>query len=295
MSIEVIDAHFHVWQQADLPWLQGPSKPKVFGDYDSIKRDYLLDEYLKDLNICGLKKSVYVQANWPNNKYLDEVEWVSGLSERSGWPSAIVSYAHFSEGDIRCQLDRLAKFPLVRGVRQQLHWHTNPVFRFASAADQFNEDIFQRNMEYLIDYGYSFDLQIFPGQMAEGALLAAKFPAIRFVMVHSGMLEDTTTEGVMLWKQGMSALAKCPNVYVKLSGLGTFIHRNDTDHIANIVFSCIEMFGANRCMFGSNFPIEKIWTDFPDLLLSYRAALGNFTQEEQKAVFRDTAAKVYRL
>ena len=91
----------------------------------------------------------------------------------------------------------------------------------------------------------------------------------------------------------MRALAAEPNVVSKLSGLGTFIHRNDPEHIAWIVGETVALFGARRCLYGSNFPIEKLWTDYSALIEAYRAAIADFDEVEQRAMMHDTAARVY--
>ena len=93
----------------------------------------------------------------------------------------------------------------------------------------------------------------------------------------------------------MQRLAGLPNVVSKLSGLGTFLHRNDAAHIADVVRDTLSIFGPNRCMFGSNFPIEKLWTGYGDLIAAYRAALTHLSPQDRAAVFHDTAARVYRL
>ena len=80
-------------------------------------------------------KSVYVQTNWAKERFEDETAWVQRTSEETGWPHAIVAYADFTVADVRPQLDRLARYHLVRGVRMQLHWHDNPLYRFAARAD----------------------------------------------------------------------------------------------------------------------------------------------------------------
>ena len=97
------------------------------------------------------------------------------------------------------------------------------------------------------------------------------------------------------WDAGMQMLATCPNVFVKLSGLGTFVRRNDSELIAGIVEKMVAMFGPGRCMFGSNFPIEKIWTDFESLTAAYRAACGKFGKPARELIFEGTAARVYRM
>jgi predicted TIM-barrel fold metal-dependent hydrolase len=84
-------------------------------------------------------------------------------------------------------------------------------------------------------------------------------------------------------------------VVSKLSGLGTFIHRNDPAHIAAVLTDTVATFGAGRCLFGSNFPIEKLWTSYRELVDEFRAAAAALSTEQQDAIFRTTAARVYRL
>ena len=147
----------------------------------------------------------------------------------------------------------------------------------------------------LADYGYSFDLQVFAPQMAGAAGLAAACPDVTFILQHAGMLEDLSPEGRSAWRGGMMGLAACPNVVSKLSGLGTFIHRNDPAHISEIVGDTVAIFGADRCLFGSNFPIEKLWTSYRELVDAYRAATAHLRADHRDAVLRTTALRVYRL
>jgi predicted TIM-barrel fold metal-dependent hydrolase len=291
----IIDAHHHIWRQKDLPWLLGPMQPRIFGDYEAIRRDYLMGEFLDDAEGCNVVKSVYVQANWAPNWAADEVAWVSEVAAKTGFPHGIVGYADFTVADVRPQLDRLSKYPLMRGVRQQLHWHENPLFRFAARPDIAADPLFRRNVARLADYGWSFDLQVFAPQMKDAAGLAAACPKVTFILQHAGMLEDTSSPGWAAWRDGMTRLAAQPNVFVKLSGLGTFIRRNDPDHIAAIVSATLKMFGPERCMFGSNFPIEKLWTSYANLISVYRSALTGISKAKQAAIFCETARRIYRL
>ena len=291
----IVDAHHHVWRQADLPWLLGPMQPRIFGPYEAIRRDYLIDEYLDDLAGTGVTRSVYVQANWPPDRFEDEVAWVQRVADASGWPHAIVGYADLLADDARPQLDRLARYPLLRGVRMQLHWHENAMFRFAPRPDLAFDPVLQRNVARLADYDLAFDLQVFAGQMAGAAELAAACPEVTFVLQHAGMLEDRSPGGRGQWRAGMERLAACANVCSKLSAFGTFIRRNDSTHIEGILRETVAMFGANRCLFGSNFPIEKLWTSYRALLDAFLAAAAGLDDSERAAIFEETAARVYRL
>lgn len=293
----MIDAHHHIWRQSDLPWLLGPEQPRIFGPYAAIKRDYLIDEFKSDLAGLGIEKSVYVQANWAPNWAADEAAWVQSVSdnEGQGWPHAIVAYADFSVDDVRPQLDKLAQYSLVRGIRQQFHWHENPLYRFAHYAGLPADPTVRKNIARLGDYGWSFDLQVFSGQMADAAGLAEACPDVQFVLQHAGMLEDTSEFGRKSWLAGMKRLAKCDNVNSKLSAFGTFIHKNDPDFIAEMVATTVQIFGAKRCLYGSNYPIEKLWTSYSDLFNAFLSAASALPKTQQKAIFNDTAERIYRI
>lgn len=291
----MIDAHHHIWRKADMPWLNGPDQPRIFGEYDALKRDYRIEEYLADIAGTGIERSVYVQANWAPERAEDEVAWVEAVAADHGWPNAIVGYADFTVDDVRPQLDRLAKYPLMRGLRQQLHWHKNPAYRFAARPDLAADPTLQANVAHLADYGWSFDLQVFPAQMADAAGLAAACPRVTFVLQHAGMLEDTSDDGWEAWREGTALLAARKNVVAKLSAFGTFIRKNDPDFIATMMGATVGVFGADRCLFGSNFPVEKLWTDYGSLFGAFRMAAAGLSMTEQDAIFGATAARVYRL
>ncbi len=177
----------------------------------------------------------------------------------------------------------------------QLHWHDNPMYRFAKRPDLADDETFRRNFAALDERGLSFDLQVFAGQMEGAARLAADFPGTTFILQHAGMLEDLSDSGRAAWRAGMEKLAAEPNVVSKLSAFGTFIHQNDPAHIAMVIKDTVDLFGAERCLFGSNFPIEKLWTNYAALIAAHRDAVAGYSPEEQKAIFHDTAARVYRL
>jgi predicted TIM-barrel fold metal-dependent hydrolase len=153
----------------------------------------------------------------------------------------------------------------------------------------------QNNVAKLADYGWSFDLQVFTGQMKDAAKLARACPDVTFILQHAGMLEDLSEKGVEAWRSGMKRLADEPNVVSKLSAFGTFIHRNDAEHIKTILTDTVEIFGAERCLFGSNYPIEKLWTSYADLVSAFKDAASGLSKADQKAIFHDTAMRVYNL
>ncbi len=278
-----------------MPWLNGPLLPRIFGDYTAIRGDYPVEAYLADVRPLGIVKSVYIQVNVAPGDELEEVAWVQSVGDAHDFPHGIIGYADLCAADVADTLDRQAAHKNLRGIRQQLHWHEKPLYRFASHADLMNDARFRTGMAELARRGLLFELQVFSSQMADAARLARDFPGVPFVLLHAGMAEDTTTEGWQRWREGMRLLAACPNVSVKLSGLGTFARACSVALWKPVIEETLAIFGPARCLFGSNFPIEKLWTTYSEIVSVTLACLGSLSPQEKRAVMHDNAQRVYRL
>ncbi|MGB6397884.1 MAG: amidohydrolase family protein [Bradyrhizobium sp.] len=294
-SIPSIDGHHHIWRLKDLTWLSGPQVPRIFGPYEAIRRDYPIGQFRADTAGSDIVKSVYVQTNWPAGQSYEEAKWVQSVSDATGWPHANVAHADLADPDVGSLLGKLAKLPATRGIRQQIHWHENPQYRFAPYPQVMNDAKWRRGLAQLAEHNLLFEIQLFTGQMRHGAELAREFPDTTFVLEHAGMLEDMSLNGWKCWREGMNSLAAHPNVHVKLSGLGTFVHACRLDVIGPIVKETVEIFGARRCLFGSNFPIEKLWTDYRTLYWTFRKTIEHLDESDQHAILYDTAARLYRI
>jgi predicted TIM-barrel fold metal-dependent hydrolase len=291
-----VDCHFHVWRREDLPWLNGPMAPRIFGPYEPIRRDYPIEEYMNDAKPAGIEKTVYVLPNRGPDDAVREIEWVESLAEGTGWPHAIIGPANLMvDGYIDVMKAQADASKRVRGCRQQLHWHENPQYRYAAAPNQMNDPVFRRNLAHVADMGWIFELQVFSGQMKDAAQLVKDFPGITFVLVHAGMLEDDSPETTARWRDGMRLLGENSNIVLKFSGQGTFLHRVDHDWIGKVVDECMAIFGSERCMFGSNFPIEKLWTDYPTLYGVYQSAMAKYSEADRRNIFGATAERVYQI
>jgi predicted TIM-barrel fold metal-dependent hydrolase len=291
----VADAHHHIWRQADLAWLQGPPQPRIFGEYAPLCRDYSIEEYLAEARAAGVVRSVYVQTNWPAGREEEEVAWVQAVADRHGFPHAIVGYADLAAPTVGAALDRMMKHARLRGIRQQLHWHEQPLYRFAARPDLMDDPAWRSGLAEVARRGLLFELQVFAGQMDASARLVRDFPQATFVLMHAGMLEDRSPDGWTRWRAGMRALAAAPNVHVKLSGLGTVARACSVDLWSPVIRETVELFGPERCMFASNFPIEKLWTTYAEVVRVINECVAGLSAGEQRAVLHDTASRLYRL
>jgi predicted TIM-barrel fold metal-dependent hydrolase len=292
---KIIDAHHHIWRMADLPWLlQG--KPRIFGDYSSLKRDYPIEEFKTDTAPCNVVKSVYVQANWEHHRGLEEARWVHETGLEHGMPNGIVAFADLNAPDVERLLDDYLKIPSVRGIRQHLQWHKNPLLSgYVPVPDMFNQKQWRNGLRAVGDRGYSFDLQVFPNQIVDAAGMVGEFPDINFILNHAGMLDARDNATIAVWKSGMRILAEHPNVYVKFTGLGTFVHASSVELNRPLVQVSLEYFGASRCIYGSNFPIEKLWTTYAGYFKNVYDAVGDVPEADLHEIFYGTAERVYRL
>ena len=115
------------------------------------------------------------------------------------------------------------------------------------------------------------------------------------IILHAGMPADRGTDEWKRWQEGMRLLAASQNVYVKLSGLGTFTRACSVELWKPVIEETIAFFGPARCLFGSNFPIEKLWTSYGELVSVTKTCLAGLSRQDRRAVLHDNAARVYRL
>ncbi|HEX4330192.1 MAG TPA: amidohydrolase family protein [Burkholderiales bacterium] len=295
MTEAIIDAHHHIWELKRIPWLQGPIQPRIFGEYSGLKRDYLGTEFKNDLQRHGITQSVYIQINVAPGDEIAETEWVQKNADAHGIMQGIVAYANLSDPNVGAVLDQHLKYANLRGIRQQIHWHENAQYRFALRPDLMNDTTWRNGLAEMQKRGLTFDLQVFPSQMADAARLAHDFPGMKFALLHAGMLQDRSAAGWALWRRGMKELADCPNMWVKLSGLGTFVRACSVALWKPVIDETVELFGPERCMYGSNYPIESLWTSYANIFDTTQACLGGLSSAERRQVFHEVAAGFYRL
>ena len=297
--IPIVDSHHHLWDHSThrYPWLAEQMHDRGWGDWSPLRSDYLVTDLLADAGRQLLIKSVHVQANIDPADPVAETAWLEAVAARPearGLPTAIVGYADFSSPEVEHVLERHAAFPRVRGIRQDLNRHTDPSLNRA-VRDFLGDEGWRTRIGLLRRLGWSFDAQVYWQQMPSLAALADRHPDIVFVLDHAGSPAERTPEGLEGWRKSMMQLARCPNVVVKLSGYGMTDNRWTVDSIRPFVRGPIEWFGPDRAMFGSNFPVDRLMAEYDRLWDAYREIVADLSTDEQKAVLRGTAERVYRI
>ena len=291
----VIDTHHHIWQRKDVAWLKDPPIRRAIGDFFGLRRDIPIQEWMHDVVPQGIVKSVHVTANWGPGRALDETRWLQGIADRHGFPHGIVCQADLTYADIETTLKAQKEFANVRGVRHQLHWDSAPLRQNVSRPDLCNSAEFRRGFSLLNKYDLHFELQIFAAQAGYARELIKAFPDTRFILLHAGMLTDRTPAAIEQWRAALAAIAEFPNVHVKISGLNMFNPDWTQKHMRQSIRNSIQIFGIERTIFGSNFPLEKLHSSYADLIAAYRTVLSEYPEEDQRRVFHDNAVSFYRL
>ncbi len=291
----VIDTHHHIWRRADVAWLADPPIPRMFGDYFGLRRDYPVEEFMHDLKPDGVVKSVHVTAMWGLDRALDETRWLQETADKHGFPHGIVFQVDLSDPDVETRLKAHKQFPNVRGVRQMLYWDPLPVRQSVTRPDYCNDPDFRRGFALLEKYDLSFELQVYAPQAPYAAELVKAFPSVRMILVHAGMLTDRTQTAIDQWRAALTLMAASPHLHVKLSGLGMYSGGVGHAQVRQVIRDSIQIFGTERTIYGSNFPLEKLYASYLDFFAHYRKVLSEYSEEEQRAVFHDNAMKFYRL
>jgi predicted TIM-barrel fold metal-dependent hydrolase len=293
---KIVDAHHHLWDLGrgyNYPWLQDkPSGEGMLGDLKPIARDYLLRDYRADAANYDLVGSVHIEAV-PADPVI-ESRWLQEMTKSEGLPSGIVARVELHKPSAEKVLAEHVSFPNVRGVRQIVNWHKNPKYTFTDH-DFLTDGAWLAGFRLLRKYGLSFDLQLYPTQMGDAVELARRNPDTLMVVNHTGMPLERHEAGLALWQDGMKCLGAEPNVVAKISGLGMVDWSWSEASIRPFVLGVIDRFGVDRVMFGSNFPVDKLYGSFDTLYRSFESIVASFSESEKDQLFRDNALRHYRL
>ena len=300
-DLKIVDAHHHLWdlnnKDTSYPWLMVTEGEAFFGDYGAIRKSYLLDDYLEDAKNQNVIKSVHVQAEHDDDKPVNETAWLQHVADThsSNLPNAIVAYADFSKDNISEILDAHQKFKNTRGIRQILS-HNDEEPKYSHAPQDF-----MKNTTWIDNFGnirnrnLSFDIQIYKHQMIDAYNLATKYDDVLFILNHTGEPCYQTQNYIKNWEENMRKIASCENFVTKISGLGMFDAKWTTESTKIFVEKTIEIFGIERCMFASNFPVDKIFNSFDNYWNSFKEITKDYSENDKNLLFSANAEKYYRI
>ena len=295
----IVDSHHHLWdlKQISYPWL-GPEydASKFFlGEYKGFCQDYFPDYFRASWGGMPVLASVHVEAECDRSQALAETAWLHEQAGTSHLPNAVVAYVDLLAPDADAHLAQHRAYPMVRSVRFKPTTSRRADQTVRGLPGSLQDERWSRGLSLLSKHGLAWDLRVPFWHLAEAAVVLQGHPELPVVIEHTGMPWDRSDAGLAIWRKGMEALAALPNVHVKLSELCL---RDRPWLLADnlpVIREAVSIFGWQRCMFGSNFPVTGLRISYPALIMAMAEALAHLDDQARRAIWCDNASNFYRL
>jgi predicted TIM-barrel fold metal-dependent hydrolase len=299
-DLPVFDAHHHIWDLGanHHPWLsEEPPPPFRYGDSRPLRRNYMPADYRRDAAGQNIVATVYMEAEHDPADSLRETRWVHEIAARDGLPQAMAGAVFLDRDDAAALIRAQAAFPLVRSLRHKPRG-------VASAAEYDAAHRIPGSMRCprwhagyraLADSPLFFELQTPWWHLPDALELARDVPDTLIVLNHLGLPADRSAAGLAGWRDAMARLAEAPNIRVKLSGICVPGQRWTPELNGWVVLEAVKLFGAERCMWASNYPVDGLVSGFAEILSSMRTITAGLPRADRLRLFHGTAAETYRI
>ena len=311
-DLPICDPHHHLWRRPNNPYLPDDFMRDAAGGHRIVSSVAVE---------CG---AMYRETGPPELRPVGETEFLEGLAAESSAAeapttvaAAIVAYADLALGDgVAAVLEaHMEASPTrLRGIRYSTMWDASDSFRSVPRPGLLPDAAVRKGFARLQPLGLSFDAWLYHPQIPELVELARDFPEVPIILDHIGgplglgPYEGRRDEVFRTWSDDIAALSSCPNVVLKLGGVGSLRSGYDwhtrepkpgSAELAEAMRPsfefCIEKFGAGRCMFESNFPVDRVSYSYVSIWNAFKIVAGGYSEAERNALFHDTATRVYRL
>ena len=289
-ALAFVDSHVHFYdlQLPDVHYAgmqPGVSHP-VFGSVAPIQAQrYRADDYIAETRFANVVKSIHVNVAVRTADPVEETKWLQAFADRLGHPHGIVAEVNLLRPDAAAVIERHLEYANLRGVRD-LGVETDGYLR---------EPAWQKRFALLGRYGLVACVDATFEDFDTVRALAERSPGLTISLDHCGFPRARTPEYFHRWREALVDLAGAPNVVAKISGLGMGDTRWTVDSIRPWVLSCIEAFGTDRSFFGTNWPIDRLFSSYPDVVNAYAGIIADFTPLEQEAMFGGNAERIFRV
>jgi len=287
-ELEFVETHVHLWDlnhpKLTYDWLEPDIEtPRLGARFDDLKRNYLADDFISETRAANVTRAVHVQAALGTANPVDETEWLQAETRRTGFPHAAVVYTDLGLPSAEAELERHMQYPLTRGVRD------------FDSADSLGEPAYQKGYALLEKLGLVASMNVKLQHMESLRDLARRFPGIPALIDHCGFPDERSDEYFQAWRGAMSTAAEAENVLCKISGLGMADWEWTVESIRPWVLHCIEAFGPDRCVFATNWPVDKLYSTYDVLIDAYKEIVVGFSEDVKVAMFSGNAKRLYRI
>jgi predicted TIM-barrel fold metal-dependent hydrolase len=293
-ELDWVDAHHHLWDLSHIqyPWLLDRGGERFFGQPDPIRQNYLSADFADDI-ANKVSRSVHIQVGAVAEDEIRETAFAQSCANSSAgcFPSAAVVAIDLGQADIQQKLESQLGFDLTRGVRHIIgkSAEENPSLPI------FVPERWVDNWKLLAEHDLSFDLQLTEDQYEVVLAALSEVPGMKVSICHFASPWDQTEAGFIRWKNWMKEFASLPNTYMKLSGFSMFKWKWDETEFIKWALAAVEIFGVERCMFGSNFPVDKLYVSYSELFAAWSKVATEFSYAEANYLAGKTAKNFYRL
>lgn len=293
----IIDAHHHLWDLSMRchPWLVGKDpSAQALGDLAWLRHDYTIPELLADIAKHNVVGTIHIEALWDRARDpVEETEWLDSLARPAGIAARYIAWVPLAHPEAGTLIERHAAHSRVIGLRETIRWHPNPAKRWS--ADHIVENpAWRRGLTHLRGRGWVLELLMNPYQAGQIADLAAAFPEQTIVLNHCASPSDRDAAALARWRDGLERMAAQPNIAIKLSHASAYAADTSDAALTAIIRPCLEAFGPTRAMFGSDYPVARRTMTWSAIYGAMRRILADLDPTAQRAVFHDTAARIYR-
>ena len=245
---------------------------------------YWADDFIAETRFQNVERVVHMQAALGIADPVAETQWLQGFHDRLGVPHAIVASVDLASADARETLARhCAASPIVRGVRDLRY------------DDYLTDPAWEAGFALLGEHGLVCCDDPLLERVPAAAALAARHPDVPLCLDHELTPRRRDDDYFRQWRAAIRVLAAVPSTVVKISGLGMGDHTWTVDSLRPWVLSCIEAFGVDRAFFGTNWPVDRIFSSYGDVLDAYAEIVSGFSEIEQRSLFSGNANRVFRL
>ncbi len=277
---KIIDTHQHLWDTSNLeyPWLDG---------FDLLKQQYTPEDYRNAIGDINVVKSVHVEGDPAETHVVQEVEWLTDISEKDGMIGAICAAAPLEKPNIEAILEQLAAFELVVGIRR-MAWH-NPDNDFYASPELID------GVKLLEKYNLSFELCAKHDQLPAAIELVKATPNVIHAVNHCGgpNIKDDEFEP---WATHMRNLAGFENVRCKVSGIVTVASEDWTaEELKPYIRHLVDVFGYDRLMFGSDWPVCTLAAEYHEWFAALLSVVDEASDSEKERFFYQNALDFYRI
>lgn len=290
--LKIVDTHIHLFDLTHKSlvwsWLMPGAEEGRLGNIDGMKSlRYEAENLLAESRFASVKKFVHIQAAIGSKDPMLETEWLNQMFYRAGLPAAIVGHVDLTAESARDAIDSHLVFANFRGVRDF-------AVESALARGGTNKEL-DISLNYLAEKNLVLDLDCQWQNMNHAAAMARQHPSLKIVIEHIGIPTSTRDEYFTNWKIGMQALANEPNIFCKISGVGMLDPKFTESSIRPWIEYCISIFGPKRCMIGSNWPLDRLFSSYDAVINIYREIISQYSADEQLAISSLTAESFYRI